>query len=212
MQPLLIERIREWIGGQAKQAKSLTRYKIPKLTELLLRDRLLDATKRWYRPDVIVMDGCPVLNLAAWTVLYREEYFNEDFCVKAMAIMSGEEEKGARDGLLHSRFPELSHLKRLRLNRLKIPDAAIFLDVEPGVAMSRIETRGERKQVHETEEKLGKLRSAYLMVCEVVERQWRIPVYRLEGGQDIDAAVAEASRFVERIRSPESSSGVGHDG
>lgn len=211
MQPLLMEKIREWIGGQAKQAKSLARYKIPKLTELLLRDRLLDETKRWYNPDVIVMDGCPLLNMTAWAVLYREQYFNEDFCAKAMASMSGKDDKTADDAQLHKRFPELSQFKRLRLNRLKLPDAVIFLDVDPAVAMGRIEARGERKQVHETEEKLSRLRSAYLMVCDVIEREWQIPVHRQQGDRDIDATVSDALQFLEGVRSPENIGGVGHE-
>ncbi|MCP4723796.1 MAG: 1-acyl-sn-glycerol-3-phosphate acyltransferase, partial [bacterium] len=77
MQPLVTEKVRGIIGRYAKQAKSLKMYKIPKLTELLLRDFLMDELRKWYSPDVIVLDGCPLLNLVSWTKLYREEEFNE---------------------------------------------------------------------------------------------------------------------------------------
>ncbi|UCC84550.1 MAG: 1-acyl-sn-glycerol-3-phosphate acyltransferase [Gemmatimonadota bacterium] len=198
LQPLLAEKIREWIGAQAKQARSLVRYKIPKLTELLLRDRMLHETMRWYRTDMIVTDGSPLLNLTGWAILYREQYFSEDFCTKAVrALSSGGETTHAEEPDLRL-FPELRYLRRLKLNRMRIPDAVIFVDVDPKVAIGRIETRGERRQVHETEEKLGKLRSAYLMVCRVVERDHQVPVCRLDGERSLEAVTSEALSFAER--------------
>jgi hypothetical protein len=196
LQPLIVEKVREWIGAQAKHAKSLARYKIPKLTELLLRDRILAEIHRWYRPEVIVMDGSPLLNMTAWAVLYREEYFSEEFCARAIGIMSSRNgEFGRRDPLLR-RFPELKYLRRLGLNRLRVPDAAIFLDVHPGVALGRIEARGQQKQVHETEEKLAKLRDAYRMVCQVVEQQYGVFTCSLGGERDLADVVADAHAFV----------------
>jgi len=192
LQPLMVEKLREWIGAQAKHAKSLARYKIPKLTELLLRDRILAEAQRWYHPEIIVMDGCPLLNMTAWAVLYREEYFNEEFCARAIGIMSSRNgELGARDPLLH-RFPELRYLRGLGLNRLRIPDAVIFLDVMPAVALGRIESRGQQRQIHETEEKLAKLRDAYRMVCRVVEQRYGVCVSSLEGGRNLEDVVADA--------------------
>jgi adenylate kinase family enzyme len=200
LQPLLKEKVREWIGAHAKQARSLVRYKIPKLTELLLRNRMLQETKRWYHPDMIVMDGSPLLNMTGWAILYREQYFNEDVCAKAVRALSAGGEGVRVDDPDLRPFPELRYLKRLKLNRLRIPDAIIFVDVDPKVAIRRIETRGERRQVHETEEKLDKLRSAYLMVCRVVEQQHEVPVCRLDGERSLDAVTADALSFVERSR------------
>jgi len=196
LQPLIVEKVREWIGAQAKHAKSLARYKIPKLTELLLRDRILAEAHRWYRPEIIVMDGSPLLNMTAWAVLYREEYFSEEFCARAIGIMSSRNgEFGTRDPLLR-RFPELKYLRSLGLNRLRVPDAAIFLDVHPGVALGRIEARGQQKQVHETEEKLAKLRDAYRMVCRVVEQRHRVFTCSLDGARELTDVVADAQTFV----------------
>jgi len=196
LQPLRVERLREWIGGQAKQAKSLARYKIPKLTELLLRDRILEQTQRWYRPALVVMDGSPLLNMTAWAVLYREEYFDEHFCARAVAEMSSRDAglEGGED--LAKLFPELKTLRRLRLNRLTMPDLVVFLDVAPDVALARIASRGEQRQVHETAEKLGKLRDAYRMVCRVVEARFGVPTVVLDGERPLDEVVAEATRFV----------------
>ena len=69
LQPLFTEKAREALGRYAKTAKSLKHYKIPKLAEILLRDHILGEVQRWYTPDIIVQDGCPLINLAAWTKL-----------------------------------------------------------------------------------------------------------------------------------------------
>ena len=62
------------VSDYAKNAKSLKQYKIPKLTELLLRNVLLNEVKRWYHPDYVVMDGSPLLNLTSWAILYKKSY------------------------------------------------------------------------------------------------------------------------------------------
>ena len=57
----------------------------------------------------------------------------------------------------------------------------ILIDVDPSVARARIEARGEKTQVHETEEKLAKLRNAYLQVCAVIRSDFGIPILVLGG-------------------------------
>lgn len=180
-QPLVSEYIREMLGKYAKQASSLGLYKIPKLTEMLLRDHLLAEIKRWYRSDVVVLDGSPALNLAAWSILYKEDLFNESVCSKAIKILTGADEGIARDDQIYRDFPELSALKTIKLTHLTLPDLVILIDADPAVADARIETRGEKKQVHETEEKLTKLRNAYLRVCAVAQTDFKIPTLVLNG-------------------------------
>ncbi len=199
LQPLLAEKVRCWIGAQAKQAKSLVRYKIPKLTELLLRDRLLREAGRWYRPESIFMDGMPLLNLSAWAILYREEHFTAEVCTKAMSILAGRKEKIRRDDAVLRQFPELKRLQQLRLDRLHMPDVTIFLDVPPAVCMDRIESRGGRRQVHETTEKLAKLQAAYHLVCAVLADEWRLPVLILDGNRELEQVVVEAKDFLHRF-------------
>lgn len=200
IQPLMTERLRRWVGAQAKQAKSLVRYKIPKLAELLLRDRLLNEAGRWYRPESVFMDGMPLLNLTAWAILYREEHFTEGICSKAMSVLTGGETAVKRDDPIFKQFPELTRLKQLRLDRMHMPDVSIFLDVPPSVCMRRIESRGEKRQVHETEEKLGKLREAYLLVCSTLDREWKMPVLILDGNREPDRVTAMARDFVKSSR------------
>ncbi len=193
-QPLLKEKLRRWVSAQAKDAKSLARYKIPKLTELLLRDALLGEAKRWYGPDLIFMDGSPILNMTAWSILYRPELMSADFCAKAMAILAGR--VSGKDPLFQE-FPELRVMKRLGLTRLSVPDAVIFLDVPPAVSMDRINSRGEKMQVHETEEKLGRLREAYLLVVEATRDRMGLPTFVLDGDRDLNSIAAEAQHVVE---------------
>lgn len=199
IQPLLTEKLREAIGRRAKTAGSLKSYKVPKLAELLLRDHVVGEIRRWYAPDVIVMDGCPLLNMTAWAKLYREEDFDPAICASALAILSGEDEEIPANDPIYALFPELVALKRLHLAGLKRPDAVLFLDVDPAVSMERIQSRGETQQVHETEEKLTKLRDGYRTVCEVVESEWQIPARTLASCGSIEEVTAAALRELETI-------------
>jgi len=198
MQPLITEKIREMIGGYAKKVKSLKFYKIPKLTELLLRDHLLDEIKKWYSPDFIILDGAPLLNLTAWACLYKEQYFNKNTCSKAIRILTAKGDEFQKSDPIFKQFPELLSLKYLKLNHLKLPDIVIFLDVESTIACKRIDKRGERKQVHETEEKLGKLREAYKLVRNVILEDWNIPTLSIDGNKTIEDVIAETENYLKK--------------
>jgi len=198
-QPLLKEKLRRWVGALAKDAKSLARYKVPKLTDLLLRDAMLGEARRWYGPDLVVMDGSPLLNMTAWSVLYRPELMSAEFCARAMAILAG---KGPAKDPLYGEFPELKVMRRLGLTHLALPDAVVFLDLPPAVSMERIRNRGEKMQVHETEQKLGRLRDAYLLVVEVAREQLGLPAFVLDGCRDPEAIAAEAGELVAHLRIP----------
>jgi thymidylate kinase len=196
LQPLFTEKLREALGRYAKTAKSLKHYKIPKLAELLLRDHIMGEVQRWYTPDIIVQDGCPLINLAAWTKLYKEEYFDTEVCAKAIKILTGKREAITKDDPIFEKFHELAALRRFKLDHMRLPDAVIFLDVTPAVSVQRIQSRGEQRQVHETEEKLAKLREGYLLVTQVVEKEFNIPTRILDGGSEIDKVTASAIEFV----------------
>jgi len=204
LQPLLTEKVREALGRYAKTAKSLKQYKIPKLAELLLRDHILGEVQRWYTPDIIVQDGCPLINLAAWAKLYREEYFDAEVCARAIRILTGKREAIKKDDPIFKKFHELAALRRFRLDHMRLPDAVIFLDVAPAVSIQRILSRGEQRQVHETEEKLAKLREGYLLVTQVVEKEFNIPARILDGESEIDKLTASAIEFAKEssLREP----------
>ncbi|MDP6418866.1 MAG: 1-acyl-sn-glycerol-3-phosphate acyltransferase [Candidatus Krumholzibacteria bacterium] len=195
LQPLLVEKVRRWVSRHAKQAGSLKSYKVPKLAELLLRDRLLGEVERWYRPGGIFLDGSPLYNMTAWAALYREDFFTEEVCAKALKALSGE--RLSPSDPIYANFPELKALERLGLSRLHQSDAVIFLDVDPAVCVDRIHARGEKQQVHETVEKLSTLREAYRLVCRVLET--RIPVRVLSGDRKLEDNLAEAEDFLRQL-------------
>ena len=192
-QPLITNELRKWVGRKAKSAKNLALYKVPKITELLLRDRLLSEVERWYRPEFIFMDGAPLLNMTAWAILYRENSFNEEACAKALEILRGQDHLPDNDPLF-KQFPELLGLRKLRLNHLTLPDVVIFLDVAPEVCVNRIMSRGENVQPHENMEKLTKLRNAYELVCNVLSKKQ--PVLHITGNKDLDQLAQEATTFI----------------
>jgi len=196
VQPLYTEKVREAIGRYAKTARSLKHYKVPKMAELLLRNDVMGKAERWYSPSFIVSDGHPLLNLAAWTVLYKGDDLDTETLTKAMRVLtdSGDIPK---DDAVFQRFPELAALKRLGLAGMRLPDAIIMLDVQPAVSMSRILSRGVQQQVHETQEKLTKLRGGYLKVCDVVKTEFRVPTLVADGGQSLEVVEASVLSFVE---------------
>jgi hypothetical protein len=153
--------------------------------------------QRLYRPEQIVMDGCPLLNMTAWAVLFHEECFNEEVCGKALHVLTGQWEPAKNDRIF-TQLPELKTLRKLHLNHLHLPGAVVFLDIEPKVSIERIMSRGQRVQAHENEQKLTKLSGAYRMVCDVLEKT--LPVCRLSGDSDLDTLAQQTYAFVKEVR------------
>jgi len=141
------------------------------------------------------MDGSPLLNMTAWSILYHEKDFDHESCGRVLGVLSGREHVRAREALAR-RFPELRWLQRLGLNRLELPEAAVFIDLPVDDAIGRITTRGEERQQHETAEKLDKLRRAYDTVCSVAASRFGLPVLRLDGGLSPDELATAARDFV----------------
>ena len=196
MLPFITEHIRRAIGSYAKNARSLKLYKIPKLTELLLRNSLIAKTKRWHNPDCLILDGSPILNLTAWSILYKEKLFNEALCVKAIKILCSRGDDISPDDPIYTDFPELKKLKKIGLTKFDLPEIVLFLDVDPGVAISRINERGKKKQVHEKEEKLARLRGAYLSICKILSDNFDIPTLIIAGDNSIEKTTDTAFDFI----------------
>lgn len=207
VQPLLTERVREAVGAYAKTAKSLKHYKAPKMAELFLRDRIMGEAERWYSPGLVVLDGCPLMNLAAWSRLYLGDRLDVEACAAALRVLSCSGDEVPRNDPVFAKVPELATLKRLHLPSMKLPDAVIMLDVDPAVSVSRIESRGEKRQVHETEEKLANLREGYLLVCDAVKTSFGIPTLILDGHSSMKSLAALALEFIEENRGEESADG-----
>jgi thymidylate kinase len=205
LRPPVLERARRWLSRRVKRAKSLKSYKVPKMVELLLRDGVTRQVRRWYRPRALVLDGCPALNMAAWARMYRSD-IDDELCGAALRVLTEHGPGPDPADPVLERVPELRHMTRLHLTPLECPDAVLFLDVPPVVAMERIRSRGEARQVHETEEGLGRLREGYLSVCRVMEPALGVPARVLEGDRSPEAIVAAArSELSELFPNPEPS-------
>ncbi len=199
VQKLNMERIRHAIGSYAKTAKSLKLYKIPKLTELILRNALCAEVRKWYNPGLIVLDGAPLLNIVAWAILYKGDVFSDESCSKLITILSGEDREIPDSDPIFREFQELTFLKRLKLNNLIIPDAIFMIDVLPSTSINRIDSRGEEKQIHETEDKLSKLRHAYLQLCNVIKIQRENPVHIISGESVKEKVLSDCTEIIEPL-------------
>lgn len=134
-------------------------------------------------PDVILTDGQPLVNCAAWSVahFYKEDLLGDDGeLFQALRYLAGEETIPLRElpRYLHRAWP-LALVNLLRLGRFKPPDLIFLLDLDPTVAMARIRARGKPLQVHETETRLGELGRGYARVCDLFQERRGIPVTRI---------------------------------
>ena len=194
-QPYVTNELRRWIGKKAKTAKKLSSYKLPKITELFLRDHLLTEVDRWYRPSIVFQDGSPLLNLVAWANLYSKRKLDKDQMTSAIEVLQGYKSSAALDGIV-SQFPELQVICSLNLNQLRLPDEVVFLDVTPEVCVSRISSRGEHIQAHENIDHLTQLREAYHLVCESL---LSLPcnVRILEGAHDPNTTTEQTLKYLQ---------------
>jgi 1-acyl-sn-glycerol-3-phosphate acyltransferase len=199
LQPLGLEAARGLLGRHAKRARSLAEYKIPKLAELLLRDRLLADINRWYAPATIVLDGSPLLNMAAWAALYGREGLSDERLASAIAILAGQQHGVSRSDPVFTELPELRQLDRLGLNHLKLPQRLVLLDLPAADACGRIAARGGVRQPHETQERLQRLRNAYLKVVRIIEQHWNVPVLVLDATLSLERLTDEAAGFFNAI-------------
>jgi 1-acyl-sn-glycerol-3-phosphate acyltransferase len=207
LQPLGLEEARGMIGRYAKRAQSLATYKIPKLAELVLRDRLLSDVNRWYAPQWVVMDGSPLLNMAAWAALYGREDLDDDSLAKAIAVLAGDASRLSRSDPLFDQIPELALMRRLGLTHLQLPRLLVLLDLPADLACARIASRGGPRQPHETEEQLGRLREAYRRVVRITARKWNVPALVVDGARPLDYALDEVLRFAAENLEQEQSHG-----
>lgn len=196
----ITERLRHSVHVMAKHATSLKAYKIPKLTDLFLRDRLARIMAKKYQPRTIVTDGSPLLNMIAWASLYKKRVLPAETCSGAIGVLTGAAIPPDEQDALYESFPELTVIKRAGLNKLTRPDLCLFLDVTAKEACRRIAQRQEATQVHETAESLDRLRSAYLEVCKAAETPWDTRVRILDANAGPDDVMAAAERAVEAYR------------
>jgi len=182
-----LSRSAQVIGRLAKGLRWQRLYKNLKFVELSERTRIRDYVTAHDPPDVILTDGQPLVNSAAWSVahFYKEELLGDDEeLYHALRYLAGEETIPLRELPYYLRRAwQLALLNLLRLGRFRFPDLIFLLDLDPAVAMARIRARGKPLQVHETKAFLGELGRGYARVCDLFQ-EWRgIPLTRIRVDQ-----------------------------
>ena len=171
------------IGRFAKGLRWQRLYKNLKLIELTQRTRIRDYVTAHDPPDVILTDGQPLVNCAAWSVahFYKEDLLGDDEeLFQALRYLAGEETIPLRElpRYLRRAWP-LALVNLLRLGRFRLPNLIFLLDLDPAVAVARIHARGKPLQAHETEALLGELGRGYVRVCRLLQERSGIPVTRI---------------------------------
>lgn len=175
-------RLARLLGRAAKSSRISTLYKNLKFIELAERTRITAYLREHERRDVIVTDGDPLVNTAAWSIarFYQDELVDDDELLRVMSYLAGEQTMAPSDMLHYFRRSwQLVLLNRLHLARFDIPNLIILLEIDPATAIARIRARGKPLQAHETEAFLDKLGQAYERSCRVLESKRDIPVFRI---------------------------------
>ena len=175
-----LSRSAQIIGRFAKGLRWQRLYKNLKFIELTQRTRIRDYVTIHDPPDVILTDGQPLVNCAAWSVahFYKEDLLGDDEeLFQALRYLAGEETIPLRElpRYLRRAWP-LALLNLLRLGRFRLPDLIFLLDLDPAVAVARIHARGKPLQAHETEVLLGELGRGYARVCDLFQERRGIPL------------------------------------
>lgn len=189
-------RLTQAVGRLAKGLRAPALYKNVKFLDLTERTRLVDHVARHEAPTVIVCDGDPLVNTAAWAAarFARERLADDDGLDEGLALLTGEHTVPLRRLPAELRRTwQLVVLDRLRLGRFAVPDLVVLLRIDPAAALARIAARGRPLQAHETAAFLGELARAYERVCDLLEQRRGVAVLRLRVDE------IESTETVERI-------------
>ncbi len=195
-------RLTSALGRFAKSLRWQGLYKNLKFLELSERTRLRDYVAHHDPPDLILTDGDPLINTAAWAVarFYRRQLADDDSLLEMLRYVVGEQRLSGAAVLRYLRTGwQLIPLNLLRLGRFTYPDLVVLLEIDPSAAMARIRARGRPLQVHETEAFLSELSMAYARVCGLLQARVGVPVLRIRADQvslenivqTVDTAITE---------------------
>jgi SAM-dependent methyltransferase len=185
-------------------------YPIFKLGQMLLQDAAARNLARRYGAEVMVSDGNVLLSAFGRAANYRRPA-SDGASSDAVPAPDVEDLAAVLAYLLEGKplpvesLPKLPRLdmamwidrlcRWLGLGGVSMPDAVIFLDVSPRVAMERIAHRHAWVDRHENESDLAQARAMYLKTLEAYERfnpqalVCRIPVDKLSPGEVLEAAL-----------------------
>jgi len=173
-------RLGHWFRRLAKASVNRRLFYPPlKLVHLVLQERTVRCIEARYRPDVIFCDGNLLLSSAGRAVNYIDpETDASDPFVSIRAlyefVMHGEPLPDATaqriPGLRLMRYLRLLD-ERLQLRLMQLPDALIFLDVDPAVALARLRAKGGRLDRHENIQDMTQARTMYHRTAQFFGRQ-----------------------------------------
>ncbi len=197
-------RIARFVGARAKGTWRAGMYRRLKLVELAERARTCEHLARAERPSVLLTDGSPLVNTAAWSAAryYRDELAGDSSALRDVIDYLGRAKPiPAREipSYLRRAWP-LVVLNRLSGVRFAPPDLVVLLEIDPAAALARIRARGRPLQAHETEPFLAELARAYDRVCRLLRDERGVEVLRIPVGEvaleevaaRVDAACREA--------------------
>lgn len=185
------------VAGMARRRSASRTYRWLKLVDLIGRARMRDAFVRAGHARVIVTDGDPLLNSAAWSAarFHAADLADDDaLLLRVMDVLAGDAHIPVRELEAYLRHaPELVVVERLRLCRFAPPDVAILLELPGDVAMTRIRGRGRPPQAHEDAAFLDALGRQYaraggLLAAHRGVELVRLPVSTLDAASVVDAA------------------------
>ena len=182
-------RLSKWFKWQAKRVVDNRRlYPFFKLSQMIFQDDTAYRLGRRYGADVVVSDGNVLLSATGRAANY--------ICPASERVNVGVQAPDAGDlktvfeyllegkPLTEKNQAQLPHLGKARMvQRLAarfglcagwLPDVAIFLDLSPAIAMTRITSRGQKIDRHENEDDLAQARDMYLKTLDAFG-QYRSP-------------------------------------
>ncbi|MGE5690245.1 MAG: diacylglycerol kinase family protein, partial [Pseudomonadota bacterium] len=206
------------VGGAAKRLRAPVLYKNVKFLDLVERARLVDELSSCAAPQVLLCDGDPLVNTAAWATarFARDRLAGDDDALdEGLALLTREQTIPLRAlGSELRRSWQLALLNRLRLGRFAYPDLVVLLRIRPALALRRIRARGAPLQAHETEAFLAELAGAYERVCALLERRRGVRVLRLQvdersPAETVALVVEETRAELARVEAGAAGEGVG---
>jgi hypothetical protein len=199
-------------------------YPMAKVFQMLLQDNAAVKLSKRYGVDVMVSDGNLLLSGAGRAFNYRGPVDNppsaDDVDHAFQHLLNGtrlgpETRKRLPD--LHTADVLAAMARLTRMQGVWIPDHAVFLDLTPDAAVSRVKGRGAKVDRHENPADLSTAREGYLRVLEVVRKNKGdnsthvIPVESLGPGDVLAAAAKALKPYLPEAKGAESRAGALHE-
>jgi len=162
-----------FLGKKAKGINNRSLYKLLKLFDLLIRAKAQSVIEDKYKVKLLVTDGAPLVNILGWGSLYYRKLLTQELLKECILYLTGNKIPWKSKFYFLRNLPEVFFINLFSI-KLQKPDVIFFLKTDPQMAISRIKTRDQKRQIHETEEFLYNLQEAYCMVCKFLSSEVKI--------------------------------------